>query len=95
MSGGALKPTSLIPPVVALLVVGGWIGTQRQSIASLDKESELLRTHLATARASAGSEASSPPAKAADGKSTKEKEPIDWKKAAEIQRNDGMGDMRA
>ncbi len=68
---------------------------QRQSIASLDKESELLRTHLANARASAGSEASSPPAKAADGKSTKDKEPIDWKEAAEMQRNDGMGDMRA
>ncbi len=94
-----MKPTSLIPPVVALLIVGGWIGTQRQSIATLDKESALLRTHIANARASAGSEASSHAAKTPNGKPTKDKEPIDWKKVAsemaEMQHNNGMGDLRS
>lgn len=94
----ALKPTSLIPPVVALVLVGGWIGTQRRALATLDRESALLRTHLAHARAAAGSDASPQAAKTPNGKPAKDKEPIDWKKIAaqmgKMQRNKGVGDMR-
>ena len=94
----ALKLASLIPPAVALVLVGGWIGTQRQARATLDRESALLRTHLADARAAAGSDASSQTAKTPNGKPAKGKEPIDWKKAAaqigEMQRSESVGDMR-
>ena len=93
-----MKPTSLIPPVVALVLVGGWIGTQRRALATLDRESALLRTHLAHARAAAGSDASPQAAKTPNGKPAKDKEPIDWKKIAaqmgKMQRNKGVGDMR-
>jgi hypothetical protein len=92
-----LKPISFIPPVVALVIAGGWIGAQRQSISTLEKESDLLRKHIA-ARAS-GAGADSPPARsAAPGKEVKDKPPLDWKKIAaqfaEMQRSGGMGDMR-
>ena len=84
--------------MVAFALVGGWIGTQRQSISTLEKESALLRNHIAAARASAASEASPHAAKTPTGKATKEKEPIDWKKVAaqmlEMRNGEGMGDMR-
>ncbi|MEO7098418.1 MAG: hypothetical protein ABI162_03585 [Luteolibacter sp.] len=94
-----MKPISLIPPVVALALVGGWIGTQRQSIFTLEKESELLRNHIATARAAAASEASQHEAETPNGKPAKEKEAMDWKKIAaqmlEMRNGEGMGDMRS
>ncbi len=93
-----LKLKFLIPPAVALLIVGGWIGTQRHSISTLDKESALFRNHLAAARASAGSDVSSP-VKIPGANSAKDKKPVDWKQVAaqmeEMQRNNGIGDMRA
>ncbi len=84
--------------MVALIIAGSWIGSQRQSIATLEKESEVLRKHIA-ARAS-GAGADSRQAKfAAPGKEAKDKQPLDWKKIAaqfaEMQGSGGMGDMRA
>ena len=93
----ALKPTSFIPPGVALIIAGGWIGSQRQSIATLEQESELLRKHIAD-RSSGGDGDSPHPKNAPSGKPAKDKEPLDWKKIAaqfaEMQQSGGMGDMR-
>lgn len=92
-----MKPTSFIPPVVALVIAGGWIGSQRHSIATLEKESDLLRKHIAARSSGAGDD--SPHSKnAPPGKLAKDKEPLDWKKIAaqfvEMQNSGGMGDMR-
>ena len=92
-----MKPTPFIPPVVALVIAGGWLGSQRQSIATLEQESALLRKSIAARSSGAGGD--SPQAKSApSGKSAKDKERMDWKKIAaqfaESQHGGGMGDMR-
>lgn len=94
---GMLKITSLIPPVVALLVAGAWIASQRQAISTFENESTMLEKHIAAARsASAADPARGKPAGPA--KAAKAKEPLDWKKIAgqfaEMQQSGGMGDMR-
>jgi hypothetical protein len=92
-----LKATLFIPPVVALAIAGIWLGTQRQSISTLEQQSVVLRKAIA-ARSSGTAEESPqakppPPPKAANAK-----EPIDWKKIAEqfaeIRQAGGTGDMR-
>ena len=93
-----MKPSSFIPPLLALIIVGGWIGSQRRSIATLEKESVLLHRQLAAL--SSGPGGASPHAKPAPpDKAAKGKEPIDWKKIAgqfaEMRQSGGMGDMRA
>lgn len=93
-----LKATHIIPPVLALVLAGAWIGRQRQSISTMENESVLLQKHIAAARAS-GSAADAAHAKpAGPAKLAKDKEPLDWKKIAgqfeEMQRTGGMGDMR-
>ncbi|MEO5716280.1 MAG: hypothetical protein ABIT37_22565 [Luteolibacter sp.] len=94
-----MKPTSFIPPVLSLLIVGGWIGSQRQSISAMEKESISLRKHIADVRASSQAAAGPTKKPAAPGKVAKDKESIDWKKLAaqmaEMQQGGGMGDMRA
>ena len=93
-----MKPTSFIPPIISLLIAGGWIGSQRQSISAMEKDSVLLRKHIADVRASSQSAAGPIKKPAAPGKVAKDKEPIDWKKLAaqmaEMQQGGGMGDMR-
>jgi hypothetical protein len=92
-----LKIEPIIPSFVALAIVGAWIGTQRQSIATIVEQSVVLRKQIATVRGSGG------PGPAVAGrpsasKSANEKQPLDWKKIAdemaEMQRG-GMGDIRS
>ncbi len=94
-----MKPTSFIPPVISLLIVGGWIGSQRQSISAMEKESVLLRKHIADVRATSQTATGPTKKSAIPGKTAKDKEAIDWKKLAaqmaEMQQGGGMGDMRA
>lgn len=96
---GTLKPPIFIPPVVALILAGAWIGAQRHSMSTLEEESAMLQKHIAAARASLAASDSAqakpdPPAKFA-----KDKEPLDWKKIAgqfaEMQQGGGMGDIRS
>jgi hypothetical protein len=82
----------MLPPALALIVVGTWLGLQRRSIATLEGDCALLRNRLA---AITGAEPS--PAKAPDSnKSVKAGAPINWKTLAghfeEMQRGDA--DMR-
>lgn len=41
-----LKPSTLILPVIALVLSGAWIGTHRQSIHTLDRRSDLLEAAI-------------------------------------------------
>lgn len=93
-----LKLSSLIPPVIALALAGIWIGSQRQSISTLEHESALLQKHIAAVRSAGPSSDPSHAKPAGPAKSAKDKEPLDWKKIAaqnaEMQQSGGMGDMR-
>lgn len=93
-----LKTSSLIPPLVALVVAGVWIGSQRRSISALESESVVLQKHIAAARTSGPGVDSAAAKPAPPAKAAKDKEPLDWKKVAaqfeEMQRSGGMGDMR-
>jgi hypothetical protein len=93
-----LKPVTFIPPVVALAIAGTWLGSQRQSISSLEKQSNVLRQAIADR--SSGTAIDSPQDKSAPlAMAAKNKEPIDWKQVAEqfaeMRQAGGMADMRA
>lgn len=94
---GALKPKFIIPPVLALVVVSGWIGSERRKIFTLESESAVLMERLSSGSADSGAGNSSSKGTSPD-KHTKDKEPIDWKKVAaqmaEARGDDGIGDMR-
>ena len=83
---------------MALIIAAGWLGSQRHSISTLEKESELLQEHIEMARSSLAVTEHSPAGPAAASKTPKGKEPLDWKKIAaqmrEMQQGGGMGDMR-
>jgi hypothetical protein len=92
-----LKTQLLIPPVVALAIAGIWLGSQRQSISTLERESAVLQKAIAARNS--GSSPDSPRDKpASPAKVAKDKEPIDWKKVAaqfdEMRQVGGMADMR-
>ncbi len=89
----------ILPPVAALIAVSIWIGIQRRSMASVERETVVLREAIASARdsvqSSAGPSASIPER---GEKPVDEKEPIDWKELAdqmaEMQSGRGSGNMR-
>jgi cell fate (sporulation/competence/biofilm development) regulator YlbF (YheA/YmcA/DUF963 family) len=92
-----LKPVTFIPPVVALAIAGTWLGSQRQSISTLEKQSAVLRQAIADR--SSGTAIDSPQGKSAPtAKAAKDKESINWKqvaeKFAEMRQAGGMADMR-
>lgn len=69
----------MILPVVALVIAGVWLGSQRQSLSKLETEINLIRKSIAT-RAS-GMNADSSIAKLALSKQFQKKnKPLDWKK---------------
>lgn len=92
-----MKLIRLLPPVVALCVVGTWIGVQRRSLAAVEQENTLLQKHIAAVRSGAGA-ADPARAKAVAADKTAKDKRFDWKKIAEqfseMQRGGGMGDMR-
>jgi hypothetical protein len=92
-----MKLIHFLAPVLALAICGTWIGSQRRSIANLERQSSLLRKEIEARKTGdpaddAGSRSSVP------GKETKNKGPVDWKKIAakleESRNGGGMGDMR-
>lgn len=93
-----MKPALFLPPVLSLLVITGWIGNGRMTLATLEKESTALRKRLA-ARSSANGSTATASKPEAPGKVAKDKEPIDWKKLAgqlvEMEKSGGMTDIRA
>jgi hypothetical protein len=91
-----MKPNPWIIPALALLVVGIWIATRKQSSATLEREIEVIRERIQQAKDGAADEESS---REATDKAGKEKEKsIDWKDlASKVTYGQGrdMQDMRA
>lgn len=93
-----MKPALFLPPAAALVVAGGWLGSQRQSIAELEQESAALGERIAAARPSAPSAADPSFAARQRANSFRSGSKIDWKKVAAaqiaMQSADGAADMR-
>jgi hypothetical protein len=96
-----MKPTHLLPPVLALVAAGIWIGSQRRSISALELESEALRGRLEVARQDPATAATDPSVAGQRNSKSKALRPgskVDWKKMAATQaamRSGGGGDLRA
>lgn len=96
-----MKPTHLVPPALALVATGIWIGTQRRSISMLKLESEALRGRIEVARQGAASTAEDPSfasQRNAKSKAARSGPKVDWKKLATTQaamKSGGGGEMRA
>ncbi|MCW1923605.1 hypothetical protein OKA05_13655 [Luteolibacter arcticus] len=94
-----MRPLHFLPPAVALVASGLWLGLQQQSISSLEKETVLLRQHVEAAKnAAATAEDSSLAGARANGKKAEDPEAIDWKDLADTMakaESGGMPDMRA
>jgi hypothetical protein len=93
-----LKALHFIPPAVALVLVGGWVGSQRHSISVVENETVVLRKRLAAVAAEIDDGGSARRA-AAPGKTAGGRDVIDWKKVAAqmggMNRGGSMSDMRA
>jgi hypothetical protein len=96
-----MKPAHLLPPALALVAAGLWIGSQRRSISSLELESEALRGRIEVARQDPATAAADPSFASRQHSKTKALRPgvkVDWKKIAATQaamKSGGDGDMRA
>jgi hypothetical protein len=82
-----MKTIHLLPPAVALVLAGTWIGVQRRSLTAMERDNVTLQTHLSAARLT------SPGADPSVFKAVKNTGPIDWKKIAREQQS-GLGDPR-
>jgi hypothetical protein len=92
-----MKPLHFLPPAIALVIAGLWVGSQRRSIATLDEQSDLLEKHIAAARATGGTEDSSHGESGAAGSTAGDKKPINWKQAVLLMAEtwEGVSDNRA
>ena len=96
-----MKPVRFLPPVLALVAAGLWIGTQRRTISTLELESEALRGRLEVARQDPATAAAHPSLAGPRNAALKAPRPgskVDWKKIAATQaamKSGGDGDMRA
>ncbi len=82
-----MKTIHMLPPAVALVLAGTWIGVQRRTLSAMERENVTLQTHLSAARFT------SPGADPSAAKATKDTGPIDWKKIAREQQG-VLGDPR-
>jgi len=93
-----MKPLHFLPPAVALVASGLWLGLQQRSISTLEKDTVLLRQHVEAAKAAATGDDSSLAGTRAHGKKPKDSDAIDWKNLADSMakaERGGMPDMRA
>jgi hypothetical protein len=94
-----MKPLHFLPPAVALVASGLWLGLQQRSISTLETETVLLRQHVEAAKHAATADDSSLAAARTNGKKANEPEAIDWKSLADTmakaERGSGMPDIRA
>ena len=83
-----LKPKSFIFPVVALILAGSWVGSQRRSMAAVEIECARLRSHIASVRSP------SPATRAAHDPLEMRRKVIVWKNlAAHFPSNPSMSSM--
>jgi len=81
-SGHQMKPIHLVPPSVALVIAAAWLGGQRGSITTLERENTRLRHGIASVRAAEATAGNS------SGTAADNNKPGDWKKFA-----GDLGDM--
>lgn len=94
-----MKPLHLVPPALALLAAGIWLGLQHQSLSNVEGRNTTLRERIEAAKhAGPGDEEKGGGAGGKNGKQGGPKK-IDWKDMAMRQRNMNRGenptDMRA
>jgi hypothetical protein len=93
-----LKPTLLIPPLVALVIAAVWLGNQHQSLSALEQESVWLEKHIAATHSSSASFDSSQAGPTSFKKSEQENVPQDWAEIAkqldELEGDRDIGTMR-
>ena len=94
-----MRITLIIPPVLALALVGGWNTYQRQSICTEEVATASLQKQIAAARSLGPGADPSRSRNATSASAAKDKAPLDWKKNltqfAEMEQNAGSGDRRA
>lgn len=81
-SACGLKISLIIPPVIALVLVAGWLGTQQRSISLIEEQSVVLQKCIAAARGSVAGKDLSEPGKPAWNKISDTKAPLDWQTIA-------------
>lgn len=83
--------------MIALVVAGAWVGTQRRSIASVEQEIVVLRKHISAAQSSTSTDETGDGEKSSREKTAASKQPLNWKKiAADISAmNGGGGEARS
>ena len=88
----------LLPPAVALVLVGTWLGVQQLSISAMESENGLLRKAIAAARLVAPANDFAHGKTALADKAPADTNPLDWEKLAgqfvELQKSGGTGDPR-
>jgi hypothetical protein len=90
-----LKPKFFILPVIALVIVASWFGSERRSTSLLEQDSAVLKQRLAARASDSATDGASSKAKSPD-QLAKNKAPIDWKKLAAKQgkmRSSDIGDI--
>ncbi|MCW1885225.1 hypothetical protein OKA04_10840 [Luteolibacter flavescens] len=94
-----MKPIHFLPPAVALVASGIWLGMQQQSISTVEKETVLLRQHIEAAKQAAGGDRSLAEVRSGAGKAMeKDDDAIDWKNLADSiakAERGGIPDMKA
>ncbi len=95
---GRLKATYLIPPAVALVLVGAWNAVQLKSISSLEKDAVVMRGKIATALASGQFPADAPTAnRSLKSPSAAGKGAVDWREMSALMSenvDNGVANMR-
>jgi hypothetical protein len=90
-----LKASTVIPPVVALVLVGSWVGAQRRSISVVEQQNAVLEQRMAAVRGSGQSEDSPVVGKLLRENVPVVKAPLNWKKVAEQLAESERGDLKA
>jgi hypothetical protein len=92
LPSGPMRSVHLIAPVVALVLVGGWLSLQRQALGSVEKEYAELQARIAAAESS-GAEGNGPVSQ-----SEADRKPVNWKllsrQLSEMRHSGDTGDPR-
>ena len=78
-----MKVTAYVLPGIVLVLVGGWVVYQRQSISSFEGTTASLKKQVASARSTSADHPPSDARSASLTSGVKNPEPLDWKKVAD------------
>ncbi|RYD23237.1 MAG: sigma-70 family RNA polymerase sigma factor [Verrucomicrobiaceae bacterium] len=90
----AMKATAFVPPAIVLVIAGAWIGSQRETIHALDRQSLLLETAIAYRGLTASAEGhDSTVSLLASSETAKGEDLLDWNDIANRIRDSSFSDM--